>query len=358
MSHANFIVKNILSLVLLSTFSSTIDIATGLEQDPYTSYFTGNKMDKEVQPTFGITMMGGRSEHDEAMKWFLQKANGGDILVLRASGSDGYNKYLFSELGITVNSVESIVIDNEEAAHHPYVVERIKKAEAIWMAGGNQWNYIHFWGNSPMKAALNAHISVKKGAIGGTSAGMAVLGDWYFSAQNGSITSEEALSNPYDEKVTLGNSFLNIQVLENTITDTHYANRNRQGRHTSFMAKIAQESAQQVYGIACDEYTAVCIDETGLARIFGHYPEKTEAVYFIQTSCIDNNSPEKLSQGEPLTWNRNKSALSVYKVIANESGTQTFNLNDWKTGNGGEWKHWYVQESKWQERPGSQPTCN
>ena len=44
------------------------------------------------------------------MQWFLEQANGGDVLVLRASGSDGYNQYLYNDLGINVNSVESIVL--------------------------------------------------------------------------------------------------------------------------------------------------------------------------------------------------------------------------------------------------------
>jgi hypothetical protein len=38
--------------------------------------------------------MGGASEDDNAMKWFLQRANGEDIIILRTSGSDGYNAYI------------------------------------------------------------------------------------------------------------------------------------------------------------------------------------------------------------------------------------------------------------------------
>jgi hypothetical protein len=60
----------------------------------YTSYFTGNATDITVTPQGGTCMMGGATEHDEAMKWFLQRANGGDVLVLRASGSNGYNDLL------------------------------------------------------------------------------------------------------------------------------------------------------------------------------------------------------------------------------------------------------------------------
>ena len=55
--------------------------------------------------------MGGATEDDNAMKWFLQRANGGDVLVLK-TGSNGYNAYFYSELGIPLNSVETIVCNN------------------------------------------------------------------------------------------------------------------------------------------------------------------------------------------------------------------------------------------------------
>ncbi len=325
---------------------------------PFTSYHIGNDTDLETSPTFGITMMGGRSEHDQAMKWFLRNANGGDILVLRASGSDGYNEYLFSELGVSVNSVETIVVDNEEAANHEYVIQKIQQAEAIWMAGGDQWKYLNIWGNSPMKGALNDHINIKKGVIGGTSAGMAVLGEWYFSAENGTITSDEALANPFNERLTLDNDFLDLQILKKTITDTHYANRNRQGRHSAFLARLVNSDNSRFYGIACDEYTALCIDELGIARIFGNSPQNQDAVYFIQTNCKSSFAPEEIDDNEPLTWNQDAQALIVYQVIANSGGSQLFNLNTWDEGTGGSWKYWYIENGTWHETNGEEPNCN
>lgn len=62
-------------------------------------------------------------------------ADGGDILVLRASGSDGYNNYFYSQLGVTINSVETIVFNNGQAASNAYIQRRIDEAEAIWLAG-------------------------------------------------------------------------------------------------------------------------------------------------------------------------------------------------------------------------------
>lgn len=52
----------------------------------YTSYFTGNVEDTIVSPLGGTCMMGGATENDDAMKWFLERSGGGDILVIRASG--------------------------------------------------------------------------------------------------------------------------------------------------------------------------------------------------------------------------------------------------------------------------------
>jgi len=139
-------------------------------------------------------MMGGATEHDEAMKWFLNRANGGDILVLRASGSNGYNDYLYTDLGITVNSVETIVFNNASASSDTYIHDKISKAEAIWFAGGDQWNYVSYWRNSPIDSLINDGLLNRNIVIGGTSAGMAIQGEYYFSAENGTVTSSTALS--------------------------------------------------------------------------------------------------------------------------------------------------------------------
>jgi cyanophycinase-like exopeptidase len=72
--------------------------------------------------------------------------------------------------------------------------------------------------------------------IGGTSAEMAILGSHYFSAENGTVTSSAALSNPYAPKVTIDSTpFLAINYLENVVTDTHYDDPDRKGRHMVFL---------------------------------------------------------------------------------------------------------------------------
>jgi len=345
---------------LLITILSSIVLSISCYGQNYTSYFTGNQTDTITNPNGGITMMGGATENDEAMKWFLQRANGGDILVLRTSGSDGYNNYMYSSLGVTVNSVETIVFNNASASSEPYIHQRIQKAEAIWFAGGNQWNYISYWRNTPIDSLINDGITKRQIVIGGTSAGMAILGGYYFSAENGSITSSTALANPYHNRVKVDSTlFITNKYLKDVITDTHYDNPNRKGRHMVFLARILTDNGVKAKGIACDEYTAVCIDTNGITRVFGQYPTYDDNAYFIQTNCeLSSVSPEKCTSGNPLNWNLTGKAIKTYVVKGTNSGNNTFNLNDWETGVGGNWKHWYVDNGTFYEVTGTQIHCN
>jgi cyanophycinase-like exopeptidase len=325
----------------------------------YTSYYTGNPIDKTANPKGGICLMGGATENDSAMRWFLQSADGGDILVLRTSGSNGYNNYLYSSLGVSVNSVETIVFHNAEAAKDPYVKQKIQQAEAIWIAGGDQWSYISNWRNTPLDSLINLAITQKKIAIGGTSAGMAILGDYYFSARYGTVTSENALANPYLNRVTVDtSSFINVNLLKNTITDTHFDNPDRRGRMMTFLARVVNDYNIYLKGIACDEYTAVCIDTSGSARVYGNYPTYNDYAYFIQSNCeLQNKAPESCVSGHPLTWNLGSKAIKALRIPGTQSGTYTFNLKDWKTGTGGTWLNWSVNNGVFFEQIGLAPDC-
>lgn len=82
--------------------------------------------------------MGGAIENDNAMQWFLNLADNGDNVVLRTSGADGHNDYMFNQLGANINSVETLRIDQAQGATEAYVLQQVAEAEAIWFAGGNQ----------------------------------------------------------------------------------------------------------------------------------------------------------------------------------------------------------------------------
>ncbi|MCC7222363.1 MAG: T9SS type A sorting domain-containing protein [Chitinophagales bacterium] len=336
-----FFVQFISCLLLYGYLAPTTAAQGGT---PYTSYMTGDTADVNTLAQGGICLMGGATENDSAMVWFLRRAAGGDVVVLRASGSNGYNDYMYSELGISINSVQTLVVSSLAAANHPYIAQQVSRAEAIWIAGGDQANYINYWRNSPVEAAIHNALSNQKAVIGGTSAGMAVLGSAYFSALNGSVTSAEMLANPYNTYATLGHDdFISLSSLKNTICDTHYDDPDRRARHLGFLARMATDWQIIPHGIACEEYTAVCIDTTGITRVFGNYPANDDFAYFLQANCdIAPNMPELCMAGQPLTWLQGTAAVKVYKVPGTALGSYTFDLNDWTTGSGGEWQHWYA----------------
>ena len=172
----------ILFLILLScsggdtvSSSETDDNSDNSDTQPtnFTIYQTGNS-NIQVTPSGGIGLMGGSAEDDNGMRWFLNRANGGDIVVLRTSGSYGYNDYMYQELGVTINSVNSIVC--EEASEHPDIITLINNAEGIWFAGGDQGTYIDYWRDTAIQQAIKN--AIDRGAVlGGTSAGMTIFGD-------------------------------------------------------------------------------------------------------------------------------------------------------------------------------------
>src|SRR5215831_702949 len=138
------------------------------------SYFrVGNANDVTTSTTSGTVLMGGGTDVDAAFQWMCGLSGNGDFLVIRATGTDAYNPYI-QQLCPNENSVATLIIPNLSAASDPFVASTIASAEALWIAGGDQSNYINFWKGTPVEDGLNALIA-RDVPIGGTSAGMNVL---------------------------------------------------------------------------------------------------------------------------------------------------------------------------------------
>ena len=332
---------NVLFLIIISALSCGSGESPPpreVEKNLPTFYIYGIGGDVTTQALPGIVLAGGGTDNDNAMRWFLKRANGGDVVVLRSSGSDGYNKYFYSDLGVGVNTVTSVVITSREQANTDSLDRVIRRAEALFIAGGDQSNYMNYWKGTKVEAAIKYLLENKKVTIGGTSAGMAVLSEFCYTGQNGSATAAEALSNPYHANVTIEPSFINLPLLKEVVTDTHYTERIRQGRHVAFMARLVQDmGVQGAKGIACDEKTAVCVDENGIAYVFG------PRAYFLRASA---DLPELCQERQPLTWNLSGAAIAVDVIPGDTTGSNSFDLNSWQTTEGSsmqqEW--WSVTE--------------
>ena len=292
---------------------------------------TGDKADVQVPTSFGVVLMGGSTDVDEAFRWMIDRAKGGDFVVIRASGSTGYNNYI-KGLG-ELNSVETLLIDSRDKANLKEAAKKIREAEALFIAGGDQANYVNYWTNTEVSRAIQYLIEEKNVPIGGTSAGCAVLSGIIFDAKNGSIISTEALKNPYDSRLSISESFIQIPYLANTITDQHYSQRERHGRHVTFMARMMKDLEIDARGIGVDERTAVCLDHLGNATVFG-----SNKAYFL----INNGHPaESCLPSTPLHWLHNQQAIRVYIFQVSTEGTDAFNITAWPTNTPHQF--WYAE---------------
>tara|TARA_R110002096_G_scaffold42143_3_gene113576 strand:- start:58471 stop:59541 length:1071 start_codon:yes stop_codon:yes gene_type:complete len=266
-------------------------------------WITGDADDAVVVPTGpALFLAGGGSDQDEGFAWAAELAPQGDLVVLRTSGSDGYNDYLYSDIG-GFNSVETLLVDTRALAEDAYVAWTIEHAEVIFMAGGDQWTYLNTWRGTAVQTAL-AEAWERGAVIGGTSAGCAVLGEFAFSAENDTVYSSEALADPYNEFMTLERGFLAYPLLAGVITDTHFGARDRMGRLAGFLARIITDGLHaNPIGLGIDEATAVLVSSDGSARVIGN-----GSVYLLSATA----APSQCESGLPLSF-----AGLTYRVLNN-----------------------------------------
>jgi cyanophycinase len=310
------IVRNLLpaTFLLFTLFAAA--------QTPTYQYMRiGSPQDITTKATAGYALMGGGADLDDAFRFLCEKGAGGDFLVLRAAGDDAYNSYINGLC--KTNSVATLIIPDRDSASDPKVLDIIHHAESIFIAGGDQARYINWWMSTPVQDALNAHIAAGK-PIGGTSAGLAVMGQYVYSSQGDApddddLASSQTLANPFLPRVTLRRDLLKIDLLQNTLTDTHFAKRDRMGRTLTFLARIMKDGwSPSPREIAVDEKSAVLIERNGKARVIG----SGKGAYFLSV----RGGPEVCRENTPLTFRD----VTVYR---GPTGSE-FNLKDWK-GKGG-----------------------
>lgn len=285
----------------------------------FKSFIVGNAADAPPAPTLspGLVLMGGGTDVDAAFQWMCQRAGGGDFVVIRTTGTDAYNPYI-QQLCPQMDSVETIIITTVEGANEAYVSSQIQNAEALWIAGGDQSTYVNLWRGTAVQTGVNHLLNSKLAPVGGTSAGLAVLSQFIYTGERGSVTSSQALANPFHRYVTLDRDLFQSALGANKLYDSHFVTRDRMGRSLAFLARIVNNGwATQPRGIGIDEETAILVMPTGAGTMVG-----TGAAYFLQAP----GPAQVIADGTPLTYLN----IAVYKVP--QGGT--FNLSTW-SGTGG-----------------------
>jgi cyanophycinase-like exopeptidase len=238
-----------------------------------------------------------------------------DIVVLAASFASGGTSQsieceaLIAQMPTKINSCETITITKASGANDATATADVEKAEIVYFAGGDQCNYVGWRGSSVYAAVQN--VVARHGGVGGGSAGEAIQGDYIYDACRGSVTSSEALANPYRNSISFTYDFFPWQNLDQIITDSHFVERNRMGRTMAFVARQIQDGkTSAAYGLGIDANTAVLIDKNGLGQVYG-------GVAYV---VLGDHAPEQCAARTPLTFSNFKiwrlSAGSTYNFAS------------------------------------------
>jgi cyanophycinase len=202
----------------------------------------------KVGPPQGtVIAVGGGSLGPPIYEAFIKAAGGPDSLILDVpnnsigkptsnapeSSGEGFRKH-------GAHNVQVLFTQSREVADSDAFVAIIKQAKGIWFEGGRQYRVMEAYAGTKTERAF-AEVLERGGVIGGSSAGMAVLGD--FLVRGAPSEDNYILDYPGFEK--------GLGYLRNTATDMHVVARERLPDLTSVTARYPK-----VLGISADEGTA------------------------------------------------------------------------------------------------------
>lgn len=216
-------------------------------------------------------LVGGGSENynrwsDEPYGWFVQQADSGKIINIDVSTASSWYPNYFKWLGADQFS-HALQIPNQTIANDSATYFELISAKGIFIEGGDQWDYVSTWKGTLVEDAIH-YVFNSGGAIGGTSAGLAILGEVVFDAKYGSAYPDVVAYNPYNSRVSFTDDFL--EILPNILSDSHLHTRGRLGRLIPMMARRIQDfNENNIIGIGITDNTALCIDENKIATAYG-----------------------------------------------------------------------------------------
>lgn len=294
-------------------------------------------------PRRAAVLMGGGLDVKEAFSWMIDRmadcgsgvtGRPGNLLVIRAGGNPAYDSFIY-KLG-KLAAVQTVVVPTLDAANSTELEGYIRNAGAIWFTGGDQGDYYNFWKGTLLERVVSDHVRTYGIPVGGTSAGMMILSQYAYIAYPSTITSGEALSDPFKpDSVTIKRDFWTygtpFEPLAATVTDSHFDTRDRMGRLVTFLARVIGDgwsTAATARAIGVDQETALLMTSTPgpsgtpsvTLRTVAN-PGVDGAAYLLKAA---SNSSFVLTPGLPLTFTRVQvqklpaiSAPSAYELNVN-----------------------------------------
>ncbi|MCI0512983.1 Type 1 glutamine amidotransferase-like domain-containing protein [candidate division KSB1 bacterium] len=241
-----------------------------------------------------LLLVGGGAEYsswaDEPFRWFIAAANFGKIMNIDVNPvSPEYPDY-FKSLGADTSSC-AYRIPTRTAANDSHTYKILCSARGIFIEGGDQGDYVRTWKGTRVQDAIHA-VFQNGGVIGGTSAGLAVLGEVVYDATGGYLYPDKAAYNPYHPDIRFTDDFLKI--LPNVLTDSHFHPRGRLARLVPMLARrIVDNGQKDLMGVGVCENTALCIDLAGNGKVMGD--ATVTIIYQAPDSRIDCQPGRPLS---------------------------------------------------------------
>lgn len=224
-----------------------------------------------ILPQGSLLLVGGGREDyngwsDEPYGWFVQQADSGKIVNIDVDeASDWYSGY-FGVLGAD-DSSHKLRIATRDAANDSDIYNQLVTARGIFIEGGDQWEYVETWKGTLVEDAIHA-VFQSGGTIGGTSAGLAILGEVAFDAKYGTAYPDYAAYDPYYNRIHFEDDFLDI--LPGVLTDTHFQERGRLGRLVPMLARrIIDYGDTDIVGIGVDAQSVFCIGPDLVGTAYG-----------------------------------------------------------------------------------------
>lgn len=218
-----------------------------------------------------IMIVGGGSENsndwsDIPYTWAVDNsANKKVAIVGFASNPSNWLPNYFISLGAV--AAKNFTINTSAIADSQATYDSLMAYDVIFFRGGDQKNYYLTYRNTKTQQAITDKFN-SGGVIAGTSAGLAILSEVIFTAENGTAYSDNCLKNIFHSSIVLKNDFLNI--MPGYIFDSHFVERGRMARLLAFMARWKHDHDEDLVGIGVDDMTAFCINLSNPDNALGY----------------------------------------------------------------------------------------
>jgi cyanophycinase len=217
------------------------------------------------------------------LRRFVQLAGGRDACIaivptasLLADAGERYEA-IFRDIG--VKAARTLPIETRQDAERDELLDKLERADGIFLTGGNQLRLATTLGGTPAARAIRRR-NAQGATVAGTSAGAAFLSEHMIA------TGDEGAT-PHAGSVTLSPG---LGLTNRVVIDQHFRQRDRLGR---LLTALAYNPF--VIGLGLDEDTAAFIGPDNTLEVAG-----SGAITVVDPSEVEFSSMDQVEKDDPV----------------------------------------------------------